>query len=148
MERTLRVLAESEAKPESFHDCHVHGLHWRRDQFIFSLDIQYILEWLEPSDASSGAYRFLVSEARLVFRDASEMKVSMDWSGSALDSEIASVRVLGSRTTPNGQVERCFEIEFADPDGTISVWSTGYEVILLQEPVVSEVPSIALSDGQ
>lgn len=144
----LRVLNESEAKLESFHDCHVHGLHWRRDQFIFSLDLQYILEWIEPSDASSGAYRFLVSEGRLVFRGASDLKVSMDWSGSALDSEIAGVRVLGSRTTPNGQVERCFEIEFADPDGIVSVWSTGYEVILLQEPVVSEVPSIPLPDGQ
>jgi len=141
-----RVLSESEAKLESFHDCHAHGLHWRRDQFIFSLDLQYILKWIEPSDAS-GAYRFLVSEARLVFRGASELKVAMDWSGSALDSEIAAVRVLGSRTTPNGQVERCFEIEFADPDGTISLWSTGYEVILLQEPVVSAVPSIPLSDG-
>lgn len=147
MERPLRVLSETEASLESFHDCHVHGLRWRRDQFIFSLDFQYILERLEPSNASHGVYRFLVSEARLVFRNASELKVSMDWSGSALDSEIAAMRVLGSRTTPNGQVERCFEIEFADPDGTISVWSTGYEVVLLQEPIVSLVPSIPLSDG-
>lgn len=144
----LHVLSESEAKLESFHDCHAHGLHWSRDHFIFSIDLQYILEWIEPSGASSGGYRFLVSEARLVFRGASELKVSMDWSGSALDSEIAGVRVLGSRTTPNGQLERSFEIEFADPDGIISVWSTGYEVILLQEPVVSEVPSIPLSDRQ
>lgn len=141
------VLCESEARLESFHDCHVHGLQWRREQFMFCMELQYILEWIEPSDASSGPYRFLVSQARLVFRGASELKVSMDWSGSALDSEIAAVRVLGSRTTPNGQVERCFEIEFADPDGSISVWSIGYEVILLQEPVVSEVPSIPLSNG-
>jgi hypothetical protein len=143
----IRVLDESEAKLESFHDCHAYGLHWRRDQFIFSLDIQYILEWIEPSDAATGAYRFLVSEARLVFRSANEVKVSMDWSHSALDAEIEAVRVLGSRTTPNAQIERCFEIEFADPDGTILIWSTGYEVVLLHEPVVSEVPSIPLSEG-
>ena len=123
MYRPLRVLSESEAQLESFHDCHAHGLHWRLD-------------------------RFLVAEARLVFRGASELKVSMDWTGSALDSEIAAMRVLRSRTTPNGQIERCFEIEFSDPDGVISLWSTGYEVLLLQEPVISEVPSIPLPDGQ
>jgi hypothetical protein len=142
MERSLRALSDSEAGPESFHDCHVHGLRWRRDKFTFSLDLQYILEWIEPSEASSGTYRFRVSEAQLVFRSASDPKVSMDWSGAALDAQIAALRVLQSRTTPSGQVERLFEIEFADPDGTISLWSTGYEVILLEEPVVSDVPSI------
>lgn len=145
MHRPFRALSESDAQLESFHDCHAYGLHWRPDRFTFSIDLQYILEWIEPSDASSGAYRFRVSEAQLVFRSASELKVTMDWSGSALDSEIASMRVLRTRTTPNGQVERFFEIEFSDPDGVISLWSTGYEVNLLQEPVISKVPGIPLS---
>lgn len=146
MERPIRVLSESEAGPEPLHDCHVHGLRWRRDRFTFSIDFQYILEWVDPSDASSGTYRFWVSGAQLVFRSASDPEVSMDWSGAALDARIAVLRVLQSRTTPSGQVERFFEIEFADPDGTISLWSTGYDVILLGEPVLSDVPSIPLSD--
>jgi hypothetical protein len=148
MHRPLRVLSESEAPPESFHDCHAHGLQWRPDRFTFALHLHYILKWIEPDDASSGAYRFLVSEAQLVFRSVSELKVSMDWTGSGLDSEIGVVRVLRSRTTPNGQVERWFEIDFSDPDGIISLWSTGYEVLLLREPVISKVPSIPLPDGQ
>jgi len=148
MHSPLRVLSESEARLESFHDCHAHGLRWRADRFTFTVDLQYILEWIEPSNVSAGAYRFLVSEALLVFRGASELKVSMDWSGSALDSEIGAVRILRSRTTPNGQVERYFEIEFSDPDGIICLWSTGYEVNLLAEPVISAVPSIPLPDGE
>lgn len=146
MSRPLRGLLESEAPLESFHDCHAHGLHWRQDRYTFSMDLQYILKWIEPEPPSSGSYRFLVSEARLVFHSASDLVVSLDWSGSALDSEIASMRVLRSRTTPNGQTERYFEIEFSDPEGTISLWSTGYEVELLQEPVTSKVPSIPRSD--
>jgi hypothetical protein len=146
MQKPLRILNESEAELESFHDCYAHGLHWRRDQFTFCIDLQYILEWIAPSDASSG-YRFSICEAWLMFRGVSELKVSMDWSGSALDSEIGAMRVLKSRTTPNGQLDRYFEIEFADPDGIISLWSTGYEVSLLQEPVSSEVTSTPLSDG-
>lgn len=146
MQKPLRTLSESDAGLESFHDCHADGFHWSRNRFTFSIDIQYILEWIAPSDASSG-YRFSICEARLIFQGVSELKVSMDWSGSALDSEIGAMRVLESRTTPNGQLERHFEIEFADPDGIISLWSTGYEVSLLQEPVISEVTNIPLSDG-
>ena len=146
MERPLRVLSESEAKPESFHDCHVHGLRWQRDRFTFSMDLQYILEWIEPKDGSSG-YRFSISEGRLTFQNVDDLKVSMDWSGAALDSQIASIQVLKTRTTPNGRVQRYFEIEFADPEAVISLWSTGYEVELLREPVISAVTSIPLSDG-
>lgn len=145
MKKPLRILSESEAALVSFHDCHTHGIRWRRDQFTFSIDLQYILEWIAPSEASS-RYRFSICEARLIFQGVSELKVSMDWSGSALDAQIGTMRVLHSRTTANGQTDRYFEIEFADPDAIISLWSTGYEVILLQAPVISDVTSIPLSD--
>ena len=146
MKRPFRILSESEASLESFHDCHVHGLHWRRERFTFSMNLQYILEWITPANSSAG-FRFLVSEGQLTFRDVDEVRVSMNWSGAALDAQIAAVRILKTRTTPNGQLQRCFEIEFADPDGIISLWSTGYEVGLLQEPVISAVTDIPLSDG-
>ena len=142
MEQTIRTLTELEAPLEQFHDCHVHGLHWRRDEFTFSIALQFILEWIDPSDDSSGYYRFRVAEAELVFQDTSDPKVLMDWSNSAIDAQIEDVRVLESRATPAGTIERRFEIRFADPDGTISLWSTGYQVVLLAEPVVSNVPSI------
>ena len=146
MERSIRVLSESDAGLDSFHDCHVHGLHWRRDTFSFSMDIQYILEWIEPNDGTSG-YRFSISEARLRFRDVDDLKVALDWSGLALDSQIASIRMLKTRTTPTGALQRYFEIEFADPEAIISLWSTGYELALLHEPVLSNVTSIPLVNG-
>jgi len=40
MSQSLRVLTEAEAKLGSFHDCHVHGIRWRRDAFSFALDLQ------------------------------------------------------------------------------------------------------------
>jgi hypothetical protein len=146
MPRPLRILSESEARPESFHDCHIHGLRWRRDRFSFSLDLQYILEWLTPDVASSGAYRFSVCEAQLVFHSVSELKLTMDWSGSALDAEIATLRVPDSRRTPSGQLDRRFEIELSEPDGVISLWSTGYELRLLGSPVISAVSSLPLPE--
>jgi hypothetical protein len=141
-----RFLSESDANLESFHDCHVHGLHWRRDRFTFSMNLQYILEWITPPNVSS-AYRFSISEGQLIFRDVDELRISMDWSSAALDAQIAAVRILKARTTPNGRLQRHFEVEFADPDAVITLWSTGYEVRLLHEPVISEMTNIPLSDG-
>lgn len=146
MHSHIRNLSEAEAGIGSFHDCHVHGLHWRRDAFTFSMDIQYILEWMAPSDDSTG-YRFRVCEARIAFKDVDELKVAMDWSGAALDSQIDAVRTLKSRTTPSGSVQRYYEIEFSEPEAIISLWSTGYEVRLLGAPVVSALTGIPV-DGE
>jgi hypothetical protein len=71
----------------------------------------------------------------------------MDWRDAELDAQIAAVRIVKTRTTPSGRLQRYFEIEFADLDAVISLWSTGYEVSLLQEPVISAVQSIPLSNG-
>jgi hypothetical protein len=93
MQRPSRILSESEAELKSFHDGHVHGLRWRRDLFTFSLDVQYILEWIAPIDNSAG-YRFSICEARITFRDIDELRVSLDWSDAALDAQIDVVRAL------------------------------------------------------
>jgi hypothetical protein len=145
MHQPLRILSESEARLDSFHDVHVHGLHWRRDQFSFLMDAQYILEWIAPI-GNSTSYRFLICESRIMFRDVDDLKVSMDWSGAALDTQIDVVRILKSRTTPSGRLQQHYEIEFSDPEGSIMFWSTGYEVRLLGEPVISAVTSIPMSD--
>jgi hypothetical protein len=70
----------------------------------------------------------------------------MDWSGTALDTQIDVVRALKSRTTPNGRLQRYYEIELSDPEGSITLWSTGYEVGLLGEPMLSAVTSIPIAD--
>jgi len=145
MQQSKRCRSESQAQVDSFHDCHVHGFSWNRDRRTLSLSLQYILEWVKPTSSSS-AYRFSVCEAVLTFRSVIDLQVTMDWSGSALDAQIGAVRILGSRATPNGSIERHFQIEFADPDGTIALWSLGYELLLNGEPVLSDVTSIPLVD--
>ena len=68
MENPTRVLSELDAPPESFHDCHVHGMGWDADGFSFSVGLDYILKWLEPS-APGGGYQFLVAKAKLTFQN-------------------------------------------------------------------------------
>ena len=136
-----RTLSETEAQPESFHDCHVHTFEWR-GSFEFSIGLQYIVEWIQPtSDVPN--FRFMISEARLKFANTADLAIAMDWCGASLDAQIESVQVVSSRPTPNGRTARKFEITFAEPEGTISLWSTGYDVELLTEPIQSNTTSAA-----
>jgi len=141
MQSPFRILGESDSRPDSFHDCHVHGLRWKADRFTFTIDLQYIVEWVQPIDPSRG-YRFWISEARLTFRDVDDLKLSMDWSGTSLDAQMETIRVLKSRATPAGLSQRNYEVVFSTPEGSISLWSTGYELALLEKPLLSEVSSI------
>jgi hypothetical protein len=146
MEQSVRTLNEAEAKLESFHDCHVRGLSWRQDRFTFTVNLQYILKWIAPNDSVSH-YRFSIADAQLIFENVVDLAISMSWSNAALDAQIDTITVTDTRTTPNGRMqERHFEIAFAEPDATISLWSTGYEVRLLDEPVLSAVTSIPARD--
>jgi hypothetical protein len=146
---SVRILGEANAT--TFHDCFVYGVGWDRKDwtYAFSVDLDYILEWLEPTSSSSGHYRFMVAEARLVFRDAKEMVVSLDWSGMRMgdsltyeDAQIDDIVVVGTRAPKVGAPERQFKINFHFPSGSISLWSTGYEVHLLGEPVVSDTQQL------
>src|SRR5690242_1507365 len=78
MRQPIRTLSEDDAPLDSFHDCHFHGLGWQRDRFSFSLDLQYILQWIPPASATAG-YSFLVAEAQLSFQSSAEVNVAIDW---------------------------------------------------------------------
>ena len=108
-----------------------------------SLGKDYVLavqKWAELTSAKPMA-------DLVTFRYAAELKLSLDWGRANLGAQIAALRVVGSRMTPNGVVlERAFEIEFADVEGLISFWSTGYEISVLDPPVISDTTRIPISD--
>ena len=144
MKAKLRTLDEAAATPGSFHDCHVHGMEWRRDQHEFALRIQYIVEWIAVPN--TGYYRFRVSNSVLVFRDVESPQVDLNWSDAALDCQNDEMLIAGSRLTPNGSVQRQFEVLFSNPAARVSLWASGYEVRLLQEPMLADTPWIPISD--
>jgi len=134
-----QVLSAEAAPLDSFHDCYVHGLRWSQRQFLFAVDLDYIVEWILPSEALA-AYRFRVSSGSLVFADASGVKANLDWSGAGLEAQISSLWLDGERTTPNGSKQHRYVIDFSDVDGSISLWATAYEVLLWTEPEMVDTP--------
>jgi hypothetical protein len=64
-----------------WHDSHVHGmrvLDGEHGTGQLWLDIDYILEWLNP-ESEGGNYRFRVAPAMLKFREVMSLRVSLDY---------------------------------------------------------------------
>jgi hypothetical protein len=64
-----------------WHDVHVHGfrvLDGEHGAGELWLDIDYILDWVCPSDLGSG-YRFRIAPAVLKFRDVTSLQLSLDY---------------------------------------------------------------------
>ena len=129
----VRILSEDEAPPESLHDCYVRGIRWVTSRYSFVVDLDYIVRWLAPGEAS-GSYRFLVSNGSLVFANADDIRVALDWTGVGLEAQLSILRIDAERCTPNGAKQCRYLLEFSNLDGGISVWATGYEVLLWTEP--------------
>ncbi len=133
------IMSEEQAPCESFHDSHVRALTWDSEKYQFIIRIGYILEWIVPAMSGHG-YRFRVAPADLIFDNADEVSIILEWSRSILDAEIESVKVLEQRKTPNGSIQFLYQIIFGNPDGSIKLWSTGYSVGLRAEAVETTSP--------
>lgn len=137
-----RVLSEQEAPLESFHDCHVQGIGWSADTFSLWLDLDYIVEWLAPTQPESH-YRFRVAKAKLLFANVDDVSIALDWERSSLRAQIETIVAAESRSTPSGMVQRRYEIELAEPAGSVALWSTAYSVVLAHEPVETHSQRLA-----
>lgn len=133
----IRTIPGSRAWLDSFHDCHVQSIGWTRDAYEFEMRLHHILEWILPAPGASH-YTFRMARAVLAFGSVSELSISLDWKNAALDAEIESISIADERMTPAGNRDDRYVIGFSDLSGTIELWSTGYEVRLLSEPVLHE----------
>lgn len=140
-DNVVRVLSAAEAPTESFHDCHVHGIGWNSAEFSLWLEIDYIVKWLAPPVAGAG-YRFLVARAKVVFANVDNASISLAWEHTALTAQIDDIVTLATRATPSGAIQNRYEATFAEPAGSVGLWSTGYTVVLAHDPVLTTVPRI------
>lgn len=143
--KPLRVMLAEAAPPESFHDCYVHGLRWSQRSFSFIVDLDYIVQWVAPSEAL-GSYCFLVSRASLVFENADDVSVTIDWAGAGLEAQLSGLRLDGERSAPSGVKQQRYVLEFSNVDGGIALWATRYEVHLWTEPERVSTPYLVAAD--
>ena len=128
-----------------FHDCHVSGVRWDARGFEVAFDLDYIVEWVPPTDGEQG-YRFWVSPAELRFSDVDDLCIELSWMGLALDCSIQDLHRREKRTTSNGKLQWRWELELATPQGAIVFWATDFDLKIQAPPTLSATQDLCQGD--
>jgi hypothetical protein len=136
---------ESHFDEMSWHDNHVHGLRVRRGpngwDGQLELDIDYILEWLRPSEST---FAFRIAPATLTFIDVLELRIEIDYAAISFATTPFSIAGISREVTSHGGTRWTLEINH--PDGAISFLASGFRQVLRAAPIVK--PSQSLTEQE
>lgn len=129
----------------SWHDNAVHGFRVIEGPDGCSgelvLDIDYLVEWLPPKAKGDG-FEFRIAPADLIFHEATDLVISVDYAGSSAALGPMSIHQVHREviTYQNGSSSFAWKIEMNWPTNAfISFQSTGFTQALRAEPVVSGI---------
>jgi hypothetical protein len=122
----------------------VYGIAFSGENYQFSMDIDYLFEWVCPSteqmENNEMAINFRVAPCTLIFTRVREMRVDLEVP-SWIELEIADVRRTNARTYGvNTHYDRTIETQ----QGIITFTATGYRQYVRRQPVFSGSNSIDL----
>ena len=114
------------------------------ESFEFMLDIDYILEWIEPGSTETH-YKFWVVPATLVFQNVHDLRVDLE---PFMGVEIQGLNREDPQKPENAEdvghdTEWRWTIE--THEGEISLSSSGFTQYLRREPIYSEQVSLDLN---
>jgi len=120
-----------------WHDNRVHGLRIRRGTNglgELELDLDYILEWLRPTDTT---FAFRLAPATLTFLDVFDLRIEIDYA--APGAGITPFSISGiERDIPMDSGSPKWKIDLNWPSGCISFCARGYTQVLRSSPVLSQ----------
>ncbi len=123
-----------------FHDDHVYGFSIREeagDHATLVLDIDHIVEWIEPVD---GRYRFKVVPAFLAFHEVRDLVININYSFPNV--EIGPFSIDGVQqapcTCPDGSEGYEWHIGVNYPEGGVTFKGKRYTLSYRAEPVTSD----------
>ncbi|HEY5313200.1 MAG TPA: hypothetical protein VIK18_11805 [Pirellulales bacterium] len=121
-----------------FHDCKIHGIDWRSDDFGIAFMVDYIVEWVHPG-SDQQHFQFWMRPAVLVFSNVDDVEIALNWKGLRLECCIDELCRGPSRVTPNGTTQWKWSFSLSEPSGAIDLWATGFELAMLGPAVKSDV---------
>jgi hypothetical protein len=140
MMNELSAWDESHFDEMSWHDNHVYALRIRKGDDgsgELELDIDYILEWLRPSETSLA---FRLAPATLTFREVFDLRIEIDYAAVGAGITPFSISVIDREVDDVGFCK--WRVELGWPKGLISFSARGFTQILRSSPVVSECQSL------
>jgi hypothetical protein len=129
----------------NWHDSKIHGLAFDEVEFKFYLDIDLIIEWIEPLPNEDG-FRFKVAPATLIFRNVWNLEFDID-TNLALD--IDSVSMQNPHCPKNKdyiQDENEYDWNIVLQQGEISFNSIGFEIYIRKSPEIRKELSLVLKE--
>jgi hypothetical protein len=144
----------------SWHDCTIRGLELRvgdADEQDWTsdlvLDIDYIVEWICATD---GGVQFRMAPATLVFHNATDLRVHLDWGASGYRTALqtASIDRLERVPIENQQVHLdrpyyAWRILLNWPrGGELTFGATHFTQTLRREPILSDQPHLSLKQRE
>jgi hypothetical protein len=100
------------------------------------LDLDHIVEWLCPVSGEE-AYAFMVAPAYLIFHDASDLQLSLNYHSRSAALQPFMIREVRATeiSYPNGAKSFAWEIEVNWPDGSVKLHAPKAELVLRAPPV-------------
>ncbi len=133
---------ESHFDEMSWHDNHVHGLRIREGpegwDGELELDIDYILEWLRPTEST---FAFRVAPATLTFVEVLDLRIEIDYAAISFATVPFSIgEIRREPATSNGGTRWTLDLNV--PTGTISFLANGFRQVLRAPAIVTSSQSL------
>jgi len=135
---------ESDFEQMGWHDSKIYALEFRDESFELILDIDYILEWVNPSDNET-QFKFWVAPATLVFRNVWNLNINIE----SLDLEIQDLHRSNPRPPKNiNSIKESLEYDWniGTNSGEIAFTAVGYKQYFRKDAVLSSLQKVGLNE--
>lgn len=145
MKENNHILSTNDFAEINWHDCKIYGFAFDDVEFKFYIDIDLIIEWIEPTPDSEG-YSFRIAPATLVFKNVWNLVVDID-TNLALD--IDSISMQNPHPPRNkdyipDQKEYDWNIRLSQ--GEITFNSIGFDLFIRKAPEIRQEQSFGLKE--
>ena len=125
-----------------WHDATLWSMVADTDSFEFSLDLDYIFQWVAP-EPNETYFKFWVAPVTMVFEDAHSIEIAIQSEQGGM--EVADLHREDPTATPNGErVQHTYRVECQE--GEVKIRATGFKMYVRRPPTLLGVQSFSLAE--
>ena len=134
--KVKKIWTDNDFDEMGWHDSRLYQLKFPDEDCNFILYIDYIFEWVKYKDR----YKFWVSPCEMVFKNVIDLNLNLLFENSiGIDIDLIKREEMG--LTPNGKMTD-WKYQIETDRGRIEFTSTGFEMNLISQPILSKSQSI------
>jgi hypothetical protein len=140
-----RILNIKDFDKIEWHDCKIYGFVFDDVTYQFYIDIDFIVEWIEPINENEG-FKFRIAPATLVFKNVWDVVFEIETN---LSLDIDNVSMVNPHYPKNNEIlPEIFEYDWTLTlqQGEISFKSIGFELYMRKSPELRPLQSLGLNE--